>query len=71
MLAQPPLWLVIIAFIAALGPLIVIHELGHYLVARWLGVGAETFSIGFGPEIGGWTDKSGTQWKVCAIPLGG
>ena len=71
MLAQPPLWLVIIAFIAALGPLIVIHELGHYLVARWLGVGAETFSIGFGPEIGGWTDKSGTHWKVCAIPLGG
>jgi regulator of sigma E protease len=71
MLAQPPLWLILIAFVAALGPLIVIHELGHYLVARWLGVGADVFSIGFGPEIGGWTDKRGTRWKVCAVPLGG
>ena len=71
MLAQPPIWLILIAFIAALGPLIVIHELGHYLVARWLGVGADVFSIGFGPELGGWTDKRGTRWKVCAIPLGG
>jgi regulator of sigma E protease len=71
MLAQPPLWVILIAFVAALGPLIVIHELGHYLVARWLGVGAETFSIGFGPEIGGWTDKRGTRWKLCAVPLGG
>jgi regulator of sigma E protease len=71
MLAQPSIWLILIAFVAALGPLIVIHELGHYLVARWLGVGADVFSIGFGPEIGGWTDKRGTRWKVCAIPLGG
>jgi regulator of sigma E protease len=71
MLAQPSIWLILIAFVAALGPLIVIHELGHYLVARWLGVGADVFSIGFGPEIGGWTDKRGTRWKVCAVPLGG
>jgi len=71
MLAQPPLWMILIAFMAALGPLIVIHELGHYLVARWFGVGAEVFSIGFGPEIGGWTDKRGTRWKICAVPLGG
>jgi regulator of sigma E protease len=71
MLAQPPIWLILLAFIAALGPLIVIHELGHYLVARWLGVGADVFSIGFGPELGGWTDKRGTRWKVCAVPLGG
>jgi regulator of sigma E protease len=71
MLAQPSIWLILIAFVAALGPLSVIHELGHYLVARWLGVGADVFSIGFGPEIGGWTDKRGTRWKVCAIPLGG
>ena len=71
MLAQPPLWFILIAFIAALGPLIVIHELGHYWVGRLFGVGAETFSIGFGPEIGGWTDRRGTRWKVAMIPLGG
>lgn len=71
MLDQPPLWFILIAFIAALGPLIFFHELGHYLVARWFGVGAEVFSIGFGPELTGWTDKSGTRWKVAAVPLGG
>ena len=71
MLEQPPLWFILIAFIAALGPLVFIHEMGHYLVGRWFGVGAETFSIGFGPELGGWTDKRGTRWKVAAVPLGG
>ena len=71
MLAQPPLWFIAIAFIAAIGPLVFIHELGHYLVARWCGVGAETFSIGFGREIAGWTDKRGTRWKVGWLPLGG
>ena len=71
MLAQPPLWFIVVAFIAAIGPLVFIHELGHYLVARWCGVGAETFSIGFGREILGWTDKQGTRWKVGWLPLGG
>ena len=71
MLAQPPLWFVIIAFFAALGPLIIGHELGHYWVGRWFGVGAEAFSIGFGKEIAGWTDKRGTRWKVGLLPLGG
>ena len=71
MLSQPPIWLILIAFVLALGPLVFIHELGHYLVARWLGVGAETFSIGFGHEITGWTDKRGTRWKVGWLPLGG
>ncbi len=71
MLSQPPLWLILIAFVCALGPLVFIHEMGHYLVARWFGVGAETFSIGFGHEITGWTDKSGTRWKVGWLPLGG
>jgi regulator of sigma E protease len=70
-LAQPPIWLILLAFIAALGPLIFFHELGHYLVARWFGVGAETFSIGFGREIAGWTDRRGTRWKVGWLPLGG
>jgi regulator of sigma E protease len=71
MLAQPPVWFIALAFIAAIGPLVFIHELGHYLAARWCGVGAETFSIGFGREVAGWTDKRGTRWKVGWLPLGG
>ena len=71
MLDQPPIWFIAFAFIAAIGPLVFVHEMGHYLVARWCGVGAETFSIGFGREIAGWTDKSGTRWKVGWLPLGG
>jgi len=71
MLPQPPLWLVLIAFICALGPLVFFHELGHYLVARWFKVPAEAFSIGFGREVAGWTDKQGTRWKVGWLPLGG
>ncbi|MCY7399120.1 MAG: RIP metalloprotease RseP [Sphingomonas bacterium] len=71
MLAQPPIWFIALAFIAAIGPLVFIHEMGHYLVARWCGVGAETFSIGFGREVAGWTDKRGTRWKVGWLPLGG
>ncbi len=45
--------------------------MGHYLVGRWCGVGAETFSIGFGREVAGWTDRRGTRWKVGWLPLGG
>jgi regulator of sigma E protease len=71
MLSQPPLWFILVAFLAALGPLVFIHEMGHYLVARVFGVGAESFSIGFGREITGWTDKRGTRWKVGWLPLGG
>jgi len=71
MLPQPPLWLVLVAFICALGPLVFFHELGHYLVARLFGIPAETFSIGFGHELFGWTDRQGTRWKVAWLPLGG
>ena len=71
MFAQPPLWFIVIAFLSAIGPLVFFHELGHYWVARWFGVGAEQFSIGFGREIAGWTDKRGTRWKVGWLPLGG
>ena len=71
MLAQPPIWLIIIAFVCAIGPLVFFHELGHYLVGKLFGVGAETFSIGFGREIAGWTDRSGTRWKIGWLPLGG
>lgn len=71
MMPQPPLWLVLVGFVCALGPLVFFHELGHYLVARLFGIPAETFSIGFGREIVGWTDRRGTRWKVGWLPLGG
>src|SRR6266508_6122843 len=48
-----------------------LHELGHFLIARWCGVRVLTFSIGFGPELFGFNDRHGTRWKVSAIPLGG
>jgi regulator of sigma E protease len=47
------------------------HELGHFLVARWCGIRVLVFSLGFGPEIAGFTDRLGTRWKLSAIPLGG
>ncbi|HEY0270994.1 MAG TPA: M50 family metallopeptidase [Sphingomonas sp.] len=58
-------------FVLVIGPLIFIHELGHYFVGRWCGVKAEAFSIGFGREIIGWTDRRGTRWKIGWMPLGG
>lgn len=70
-LQSPGLLLTLAAFVLVLGPLVFIHEMGHYLVGRWFGVKAETFSIGFGKEIAGWTDKRGTRWKLSAVPLGG
>jgi regulator of sigma E protease len=71
MLDQPPIWLILIAFVCAIGPLVFFHEMGHYLVGRLFGVGAETFSIGFGREVAGWTDRTGTRWKIGWLPLGG
>ena len=47
------------------------HELGHFMVARWFGVGVKVFSVGFGPELFGFSDRHKTRWKFCAIPLGG
>jgi membrane-associated protease RseP (regulator of RpoE activity) len=61
----------ILSFLLVIGPLIFIHELGHYFAGRWFGVKADAFSIGFGREIAGWTDKRGTRWKVGWLPLGG
>ena len=61
----------VVAFLVVLTVLVFVHEMGHYLVARWRGVRVETFSIGFGNEIFGWTDRSGTRWKISWIPLGG
>ena len=61
----------ILPFIALIVVVVFIHEYGHYYFAKRYGVGVTDFSIGFGKEIFGWNDKSGTRWKVCAIPLGG
>jgi regulator of sigma E protease len=66
-------WLLsyVIPFLVVLTVVVFIHELGHFLVGRWCGVGVNAFSIGFGPEIVGFTDRHGTRWKLSAIPLGG
>lgn len=60
-----------LAFVAVIGPLVFVHEMGHYLAGRWFGVKAEAFSIGFGREIAGFTDRRGTRWKIGWLPLGG
>lgn len=62
---------VTVPFLAVLTLVVFIHELGHFLVARWCGVRVQAFSIGFGPEIAGFYDRHGTRWKLCWIPLGG
>ena len=61
----------LIGFFIVLTPLIFFHELGHYYAAKKTGVGVEAFSIGFGPELFGYTDKDNTRWKFSLIPLGG
>ena len=58
-------------FLIVLTPLVFVHEFGHYWVARRAGVRIEVFSIGFGREIFGFTDRAGTRWKFSLIPLGG
>jgi regulator of sigma E protease len=59
------------AFLIVLTVIVFVHEMGHYLVARWNGIAIQTFSIGFGPELAGFNDKHGTRWRISAIPLGG
>ncbi|MCT8974370.1 RIP metalloprotease RseP [Microbaculum marinisediminis] len=61
----------VLPFLFVLTIVVFFHELGHFLVARWCGVKIETFSIGFGLEIGGFYDKHGTRWRLSWIPLGG
>jgi regulator of sigma E protease len=61
----------VIAFFLVIGPLVFVHELGHYAAGRWFGIKADVFSIGFGREIAGYTDKRGTRWKFGWLPLGG
>ena len=61
----------IVPIVFVLTLVVTIHELGHFLVARWLGVAVERFSIGFGRAIVHWRDKSGVDWRIGWIPLGG
>ena len=65
------LWTHVIPFILVLTVLVFVHELGHYLAARRCGVRVEVFSIGFGPELYGFKGRTGTHWKLSAIPFGG
>lgn len=67
------IWLLsyVLPFLCVLTVIVFVHEMGHYLVARWNGVAIHTFSIGFGPELFGWNDKTGTRWRLSAVPLGG
>src|SRR6476469_6635340 len=61
----------VLPFLLVLTVIVFVHEMGHYLVARWNGIAIQTFSLGFGPELIGFVDKKGTRWRLAAIPLGG
>ena len=61
----------VLPFMILIIVVVFVHEYGHYYFARRYGVGVTDFSIGFGKELFGWNDKSGTRWKICLIPLGG
>ena len=67
----PAVFATIIPFLLVLTVIVFVHEMGHYLVARWNGIAIQTFSLGFGPELFGFNDRHGTRWRVSAIPLGG
>lgn len=71
MMESPGILWTVACFILVIGPLVFIHEMGHFLVARLFGVQVDVFSIGFGREVVGWTDRYGTRWKVAWMPLGG
>src|SRR5271154_3406438 len=60
-----------LALITVISIIVFVHEFGHYIVAKMSGIKIETFSIGFGNELFGWNDRSGTRWKVSTLPLGG
>ncbi|MEM8791108.1 MAG: RIP metalloprotease RseP [Pseudomonadota bacterium] len=62
---------VAVPFLVVLSVVVFVHEYGHYIVGRWCGIQAETFSIGFGKRLVSWVDSRGTRWQVALIPLGG
>lgn len=61
----------LLAFVAALSIIVFVHEYGHYIVGRWCGIGADVFSIGFGPVLIARVDRRGTRWQIAALPFGG
>ncbi len=65
------LFTTIVPFLFVLTVVVFVHEMGHYLVGRWCGIGVREFSVGFGPELLGFNDRHGTRWKLSAVPLGG
>jgi len=71
LIEAPGFLLTILAFVAVIGPLVFVHEMGHYLAGRWFGIKAEAFAIGFGHEVAGFTDRRGTRWRIGWLPLGG
>src|SRR4030081_1693169 len=62
---------IILPFLFVLTIIVFVHELGHFLVARWCSIKVLVFSVGFGPELIGFNDRHGTRWKISAIPLRG
>jgi regulator of sigma E protease len=71
LIQNPGFFITILAFALVIGPLIFVHEMGHYLAGRLFGTKIDAFSIGFGSELVGWTDRRGTRWKLSVFPLGG
>jgi len=71
LIEAPGILLTIVAFVCVIGPLVFVHEMGHYLAGRLFGVKADAFAVGFGREIAGFTDRRGTRWKFGWLPLGG
>lgn len=71
MIQHPGLLMTVLAFALIIGPLVFVHEMGHYLAGRVFGIKADTFAVGFGREIVGFTDRRGTRWKLGWLPLGG
>ena len=65
------IFLYIVPFVLVLGMVVTIHELGHFLAAKWLGTKIDRFSLGFGRPIAAWTDRSGVEWRLGWAPIGG
>jgi regulator of sigma E protease len=71
MTQSPGILLMVLGFLLMIGPLVFVHEMGHYWAGRLFGVKIDGFSIGMGKELAGWTDRRGTRWKLSALPIGG
>jgi regulator of sigma E protease len=69
--STPGFLFMVLEFLLVLSVVVFVHEFGHFIVARWCGVSVKTFSIGFGREIFGRTDRKGTRWRIAWVPLGG